>query len=449
MFFKRFFNLALIIACATSMYSINAATIIDTPNGQFSVPGGQTACTAIAITAAAQLLTTPTADWTPERLNALIDTGVTNYKTIVKQNNLPHDHFFNTLELTAHFPQVQHIRVINIAPAMPNDYDFANFFAAQEQVITTEDLPEVMLASNAQGPVAGIWTTNNASQLICYQSNQWLFLDSHTQSDGTSGASAYLFDSSFEFRIFLAQHRVFKLTHDQQANLTLLKQTTFNQKPTSLNFNLEKLFPDSAGIAQQPITEIDDLYTEFTLPMADLPTPAAEKRPGSALDDQPARKKRTLFQNRPFKCPHLNCTYTSTNYGNIRSHIYTHASKKCFKCPNCDFATKINAHLNRHMRIHTGEKPYRCAFTDCGYAAACSNHLTEHMRTHTGKKPFTCDYLGCNFATAHQGDLTRHKFTHTGKKPFTCDYPGCNFTTVRRIYLTKHKHMHHPEDEPQ
>lgn len=111
MFLKKFLNLALIIACTTSACSINAATIINTPNGQFSVPGGQTACTAIAVNAAAQLLTIAQTEWARTNIDQLILAGVTAYNDITLIAEKPATYFFQAQELTPHFPELQQLAI--------------------------------------------------------------------------------------------------------------------------------------------------------------------------------------------------------------------------------------------------------------------------------------------------------------------------------------------------
>lgn len=381
---KKILNLTLIIACMTSIRSINAVTIINSPNGQFFVEGGQTACTAIAVTAAEQLLTSPASDWTQERLDTLIASGVANHKTIAECTTQPFNYFFNAFELAPHFPELQLLQVINIAPIVPTDPNFAIFLTAQEQVTTIDDLPEVMLSSSAQEPVAGVWTANNTSQLICYQNNRWLFLDSHTQSNGTPGASVYLFDSSFEFRMFLTQHHVFQLHPNQEATVTLLKRAS----------PILDIQPKSA--VQEPYDSSLDLFSqEGTKRM--LPTPIDELFP--------------TFQE------------------------------------NIDYTLDANTHLTSESppkkRARITQKSYRCTYEGCTFATAYANHLTRHMMLHAKQKPFKCTYQDCHFSSTTNSALNIHMRIHTGQRPYKCPYPDCHYAAKRRSDITAHEHKRH------
>ncbi|KAI5707462.1 hypothetical protein M8J77_002943 [Diaphorina citri] len=136
----------------------------------------------------------------------------------------------------------------------------------------------------------------------------------------------------------------------------------------------------------------------------------------------------------PYKC--RECSYSSTDSGNLKRHMRTHAGEKPFKCNECGTSFTHSGSLKLHMRIHTGEKPFKC--NECGTSFTHSGSLKLHMRIHTGEKPFKCNECGTSFT--HSGHLKEHMRIHTGEKPFKCNECGTSFTHSGSLKL--HMRIH-------
>lgn len=207
-----------------------AEVVIDTPRGQFACAGGGNACTVVDVYAASKLLGLNPKDWsklTSEQLAHLVQRGVIRYRLTLKKIHKPITFQFQALEATPHFDkELEQLDIIDIAPQMTADV--MELKAAGMPITTPEFLPETIKEIGAP-PVCGVWTRAPYSQLICSKDGAWLFLDSHHQSDNSSGASLRIFENDEEFREFLTTHPAFELGPETTANVTLYKRKVIEE----------------------------------------------------------------------------------------------------------------------------------------------------------------------------------------------------------------------------
>ncbi|XP_050686732.1 protein bric-a-brac 2-like isoform X16 [Eriocheir sinensis] len=78
------------------------------------------------------------------------------------------------------------------------------------------------------------------------------------------------------------------------------------------------------------------------------------------------------------------------------------------QCTYCSYSTTNAGHLKRHLYKHTGEKPYSCPY--CTYSCTHDSNLKAHIRVHTGEKPYTCDH--CPYRATQKGTLLAHLIKH-------------------------------------
>lgn len=78
------------------------------------------------------------------------------------------------------------------------------------------------------------------------------------------------------------------------------------------------------------------------------------------------------------------------------------------QCTYCSYSTTNAGHLKRHLYKHTGEKPYACPY--CSYSCTHDSNLKAHIRVHTGEKPYSCDH--CPYRATQKGTLLAHLIKH-------------------------------------
>lgn len=183
-----------------------------------------------------------------------------------------------------------------------------------------------------------------------------------------------------------------------------------------------------------------------------------------------------------FSCDFLDCNYTDTNLGNLKTHKKVHITFSC-DFLNCDFSPKnlscLKKHkqihenipqkekkvkdpviskkkqvnpkdspicpycgksftkksgLDLHIRIHLNEKPYQCEF--CEKKFSDSSSLRSHRRVHTDERPYPCDL--CEKKFKNSNNLKDHKTSaHETEKKFVCNICG----KATKISHNLHKHM--------
>lgn len=133
-----------------------------------------------------------------------------------------------------------------------------------------------------------------------------------------------------------------------------------------------------------------------------------------------------------FSC--TKCSFTSTNFGNMKKHMERHLEKK-FKCPRCPqmFAeqSQVKAHESQRHYNHTR---YKC--DKCSRTFSSKGGITYHQQTkHNNAYKYKCETCDKGFNTWQH--YLGHKNTHTGSRPFVCE--KCNIGFSYPSVLTSHK----------
>lgn len=166
-----------------------------------------------------------------------------------------------------------------------------------------------------------------------------------------------------------------------------------------------------------------------------------------------------------FTCDFIDCDYTDTNLGNLKTHKKVHRRLKNHKithetmpqkikkieepviprkkqvnpkdspiCPYCGKSFTKKSGLDLHIRIHLNDKPYQCEF--CTKKFSDSSSLRSHRRVHTDERPYPCDL--CEKKFKNSNNLKDHKTSaHETEKKFACHICG----KATKILHNLHKHM--------
>ena len=96
---------------------------------------------------------------------------------------------------------------------------------------------------------------------------------------------------------------------------------------------------------------------------------------------------KSIRQRRKVKCSQ--CDFTSSQAGNLRTHLITHSGEKLNKCNHCDYAFSQAGNLRRHLKKYTGEKTIKCK--QCDFKSSQASNLRAHLKIHSGEKSHKCN----------------------------------------------------------
>ena len=143
--------------------------------------------------------------------------------------------------------------------------------------------------------------------------------------------------------------------------------------------------------------------------------------------------------NKPFKCPHKACCFSTAKRFEITKHLVVHSNEKTVKCQNCDMVFKTVHSLRSHLYSCYNFKLFICEV--CGKAFNKKVSMKDHMATiHEGIKAYLCTYCGKRFSS--RGNLKRHLRIHKNSFPYPCPFCICKFrhsNTLKSHVEKKHR----------
>ncbi|KAL5013449.1 hypothetical protein ScPMuIL_007719 [Solemya velum] len=103
-----------------------------------------------------------------------------------------------------------------------------------------------------------------------------------------------------------------------------------------------------------------------------------------------------------YPCP--KCGRIFTQKGNMKVHLYSHATDRKFICPFCHKTFKYPDQLNRHKLIHTMENKLECEY--CEKSFCKPYELRKHIMVFHSGLVYICDV--CQARCGHRHTVIRH-----------------------------------------
>lgn len=134
------------------------------------------------------------------------------------------------------------------------------------------------------------------------------------------------------------------------------------------------------------------------------------------------------------------CEVCGKRTRNIKNHMDSHATEKCYTCEQCGKKFKFKSGLVIHKAVHNPVPKKTCEV--CGKTFHVIAQYRKHFVYHVNERKFSCETCGKAFHTKEI--LMVHTRMHTDERPFNCPDCGKTFRTAgcvsrhRRIVHKKH-----------
>ena len=111
----------------------------------------------------------------------------------------------------------------------------------------------------------------------------------------------------------------------------------------------------------------------------------------------------------------------------------SHKAEKSHKCNICSYSTSLWHNLQTHMRRHISEKLFKC--DQCSYAGNQRGILDIHVRSVHNDLWYKCEV--CDFKASQKCNLKTHiQLKHEGMMYYKCDQ--CSYKACKKQKLDKH-----------
>ncbi|KAH9514979.1 hypothetical protein Btru_021566 [Bulinus truncatus] len=142
----------------------------------------------------------------------------------------------------------------------------------------------------------------------------------------------------------------------------------------------------------------------------------------------------------PFRCLREGCTFKTTRYFSLESHMLIHSEEKTFVCDKCDKSFSQKAGLESHKKACYRMEAFLCDL--CGQGFNLQGAMNAHRRNvHFGEKRYTCK--ACSKPFSDHRNYKRHLRIHENAFPYSC--PVCRQQFRHSNSLKFHLSSRHKE----
>ncbi len=142
-------------------------------------------------------------------------------------------------------------------------------------------------------------------------------------------------------------------------------------------------------------------------------------------------------QQKPYKCPYVNCLGEFSKKHQLQEHHYQHVATAWYQCDKCDKFFFKKSILKVHGAVHLTDRSFLC--NECGMSFKTDKHLKLHSTIHLEIKKYACKSCDKRFRKSYS--LTLHtRAVHTRELPYVCSTCGKRFSSS--INLVVHTRYH-------